>query len=68
MKYKIKELKQDVLDGKIQMFSTMNFYKVVFLEYKNGLCIEKQFENGHDFVDFVKFLNENKVKFEPLKH
>lgn len=68
MKYKIKELKKDVLDGKIQMFSTMNFYKVVFLEYKNGLCIKKKFENGCDFVDFVKFLNENKVKFEPIKH
>lgn len=64
----IKQIKKDVLDNKIEMFSTMNFYRLVCLNYKNGSCIEKQFENGADFVDFVKFLNENKVKFEPLQY
>ena len=64
----IKQIKKDVLDNKIEMFSTMNFYKVVYLNYKDGSCIGKQFENGADFVDFVKFLNENKVKFEPLQY
>ena len=64
----IEQIKKDVLDNKIETFSTMNFYRMVYLNYKNGLCIEGQFKTGENFIEFVKFLNENKVKFEPLQH
>lgn len=62
----IKQVKKDIIDGKIESFSVLNFYKVVYLNYKKGGCISKwPFKSGGSFVDFVRFLNNHNVKFEP---
>ena len=62
----IKQVKKDITDGKIESFSVLNFYKVVYITYKNGPCISTgPFKSGGSFVDFVRFLNNHNVKFEP---
>ena len=35
----IKQVKKDITDGKIESFSVLNFYKVVYITYKNGPVI-----------------------------
>lgn len=63
----IKQIKKDIIEGKIETFSTLNFYRVVYLNYKNGPCITtNQFKTGGAFVDFVKFLNNHNVKYYPI--
>ena len=60
----IKQIKKEVLEGKIETFSTLNFYKVVYINYKNGPCVRiGPFDNGEKFYNFVRFLNEHKIKF-----
>lgn len=62
----IKQIKKDVIEGKIEAFSVLNFYKVVYLTYKNGPCISTgAFKSGESFVNLVRLLNNHNVKFEP---
>lgn len=62
----IKQIKNEVLKGEIETFSTLNFYKVVYINYKKGPCVKiGPFDSGEKFIDFVKFLNEHNVKFYP---
>ena len=60
----VKQVKKEVLEGKIETFSTLYFYKVVYINYKNGPCVRiGPFNSGEKFYDFVRFLNEHKIKY-----
>ena len=62
----IKQIKKDIIEGKIEKFAVLNFYKVVYLTYKNGPCISTgEIESGESFVNLVRLLNNHNVKFEP---
>jgi len=60
----IEQMKNDILDCKIESFSTLNFHKIVFIHYKNAPCVCKgPFDNVDDFYEFLKFLKENNIKY-----
>lgn len=59
----IKEIEKDL--EKIESYSKLSFYKVIYINYKSGLSLGKNFDDGGKFVEAIRILNENKITFYP---